>query len=386
MKLFGYRRPDGKIGIRNHVLILPSSMCASETCRMISMQVDGTVPIPNQNGCGQVPKDLKMTVDVLVGLAANPNVYGTVLVGLGCEAAIPREVERQIREHTNKPLYLLIIQEEGGTPKTIKKGVAIAEKLVKESKTLERVEFDMSELILATQCGGSDPTSGIAANPAVGNLCDRVVNLGGTVLMTETTEFVGAERVMAKQAINEEVGKQIYKIVNDFEYELNRVGASIREGNPVPGNFEGGITTLEEKSLGCVLKGGTTPIMEVIGHAQTPTKKGLIVQDTPGHDFASISSMVAGGAQLVVFTTGRGTPSGNGIVPVMKITANHATFENMKDNLDFDASSILDGSKTVEQVGEELFNEVVEIINGKKTKPESFGFNEFGVRRFCCNT
>jgi len=383
MNFLGYRRPDGKVGIRNHVLILPTCACSSETCRMVTMQVQGTISIINQNGCAQVEDDLEITKQVVAGLAANPNVYGTVLIGLGCENAQPNDMEALILSKTNKPLKKLVIQEEGGTTATIKKAVEYALQMIEDASRVQREEFPLSELIVGTNCGGSDPTSGLAANPVVGNLSDRLVDLGSTSILCETTEFIGAEHILAKQAATPEIAKQIYHIIERYEDHLTNVGQSLRNGNPSPGNKAGGITTLEEKSLGCIHKGGHRPIVEVFDYAVCPTKKGLVIMDTPGYDIASVTGIAAGGAQVMVFTTGRGTPTGNAIMPVFKMTGNKSTYESMKDNMDFDASPVIRSEKTVEEMGAELLQDVIDVANGKIVKAEALGFNDIAISRLC---
>ena len=380
MKIYGFRRPDGKIGIRNRVIIMPTSMCASGTAQMIAREVDGTVFIDNQQGCGQTKKDVKMTIDVLVGLAANPNVYGTILIGNGCETAEPHMVKKIIEERTNKPLELIVIQEvDGGTPAVVQQGAEHARRMVRDALAQQRVEFDMSEMIVATECGGSDTTSALAANPAVGVMSDMIIGLGGTVMMSETSEMVGTEHILGAQSATPEIAAQIVKMIKDFEETIMLGGTDLHQNNPNQGNHAGGLSTLEEKSLGCILKAGTTPIVEVLAYAQPPTKKGLVLQDTPAHDMASLVSMAAGGAQIVFFTTGRGTPTGNGIMPVVKLTGNAATYKRMEPNLDIDTSPVIRGEKTMEQMGQEIFDMLIEYINGRPTKPESFGFNEFGI-------
>ena len=383
MKFKGYRRPDGKVGIRNHVLILPTCVCSSETCRIVASQVQRTVTFTNQNGCAQVKGDLEITRQVLAGIAANPNVYGTVLIGLGCENNIPDSMVELIASRTNKPLRKVVIQEEGGTLSAIKKAVQHARELLEEASQVHREVCDFSELIVGTECGGSDPTSGIGSNPVVGDLSDRLIGLGASSILSETTEFIGAEHILAERGATLEVRQAILHIVKRYEDHLRNVGESLRDGNPTPGNIAGGITTLEEKSLGCIHKGGSTAVVEVVDYAEPPTKKGLVIMDTPGHDVASITGMVAGGCQLVVFTTGRGTPTGNPIVPVIKITANKFTYQNMMDNIDFDASPTIDGSQSIEEMGEKLLAEVVSVVHGKITKAEGFGFSEIAINRLC---
>lgn len=383
MEFYGYKRADGKVGVRNHVLILPASVCASDTARMISEKVKGTVTFNNQNGCSQVPADQKYTMDMMAGYAANPNIYGIVVVSLGCENCQMDLVVEEIKKRTNKPMKTLIIQEEGGTLKTVEKGTRYAIKLVQEASLIQKEKFPISELIIGTECGGSDPTSGLAANPVVGEVCDRIVENQGTAVLSETTEFIGAEHILAKRAKNQEVKNRIYEIIERYEKSLEMVGESVRAGNPSPGNKAGGITTLEEKSLGCIHKGGTKEIQDVIDYALPIEKKGLVIMDTPGNDPSSIAGMIAGGAQIILFTSGRGTPTGNPIAPVIKITGNKITYENMKDNIDFNASPLIYGEKSLKTLGNMLLKEVLEVASGKMTRAEILGFIETSVMRIC---
>ncbi|MGX9755445.1 UxaA family hydrolase [Clostridioides difficile] len=383
MKFYGYKRPDGRVGIRNHILILPTSVCASDTTRIIASQVQGAVTFNNQNGCSQVSSDQQLTMDVMAGYAANPNVYGVIVVSLGCENCQNDLVVDAIKERTNKPIKTLVIQEEHGTLKTIEKAVRYAREMAQEASILRKEEFPISELILGTECGGSDPTSGLAANPLIGELSDRLVDLGSTSILSETTEFIGAEHILARRAVNKEVKEKILHIVHRYEDSLKLVGEEVREGNPSPGNIAGGLTSLEEKSLGCIHKGGHRVISEVYDYAKQIDKKGLVIMDTPGNDASSVAGMVAGGAQVVVFSTGRGTPSGNPIAPVIKITGNKITFANMEDNMDFDASPVIYGPQTMEELTDDLLNLVVDVANGKQSKAESLGYTEMAIARVC---
>ena len=383
MNFWGYKRPDGRVGVRNYVLILPASVCASDTTRIIASQVNGAVTFNNQNGCSQVPPDQQLTMDVEAGYAANPNVYGTVVVSLGCENCQMDLVVKAIQERTNKPLKQVIIQEEGGTLKAIDKAVRYAKEMVQEASMMRREECDMSKLIVGTECGGSDPTSGLAANPTIGELSDRLVDLGATSILSETTEFIGAEHILARRGKNEEVKKQILGIVHRYEDALRLVGEEVREGNPSPGNKAGGLTTLEEKSLGCIHKGGHRTIEAVYDYGKQIDTTGLVIMDTPGNDPSSVAGMVAGGCQAVVFSTGRGTPTGNPLVPVIKITGNKLTFKNMEDNIDYDASPVIYGKKTLGEQGDELLAMTMEVVNGKQSKAESLGYTEMAIARVC---
>ncbi|WP_337743770.1 UxaA family hydrolase [Dysosmobacter sp.] len=384
MTFYGYRRPDGRVGVRNRVLILPASVCATDTARIIAQQVEGAISFNNQQGCSQVAPDQQLTMDVMAGYAANPNIYGTVMVSLGCENCQMDLVVKAIEERTNKPLKQVIIQEAGGTLKAVNMAVRYAKEMVAEASMLQKEEFPLSELIVGTECGGSDPTSGLAANPAIGAMSDLVVQAGGTSILSETSEFIGAEHILARRAINKEVHDRIYEITSRFEAHFHAVGEDVRQGNPSPGNKAGGITTLEEKSLGCIHKGGHSPINAVYDYAkQVESKQGLVIMDTPGNDPASVAAMVAGGAQVIVFSSGRGSPVGHPIAPVVKVTGNKITFANMEDNIDFCAAPLIYGEKTVEQLGTDLLNMVVETACGKQTKAEALGFVETAIARIC---
>lgn len=384
MNFYGYRRPDGRVGVRNKVLILPASVCASDTTRIISQQVVGSVTFNNQNGCSQVASDQQFTMDVMAGYAANPNVYGTVVVSLGCENCQMDLVVEAIQARTNKPLKQVVIQEVGGTLKAIDIAVRYAKEMSAQASMQQKEEFPISELIVGTECGGSDPTSGLAANPLIGQLSDLLVAEGATSILSETTEFIGAEHILARRAATPQVHDRIYEIVHRYEEALQLVGEEVRDGNPSPGNKAGGLTTLEEKSLGCIHKGGHTPVNAVYDYGkQVEARSGLVIMDTPGNDPSSVAGMVAGGCQIVVFSTGRGTPTGNPIAPVIKITGNKITFANMEDNMDVDASPIIYGAKTLEEMGDELMQLVKEVADGRQTKAETLGYTEMAIARVC---
>lgn len=383
MELSGYRRPDGRVGIRNKVLILPTCSCASKTCSMVAEQVEGTVTFANQNGCSQTKEDVQYTLDVLAGFAANPNVYGTVVVGLGCEVCAAERICDLIQARTNKPLERVVIQESGGTIGAVAKAVEHARRMAEEASLVRRGPIALSEIIFATECGGSDATSGISANPAVGNVCDRIVGAGGTAILSETPEFIGAEHLLALRAATPEIGARILRIVGRYEDYMNLLHTNLRDANPAPGNIKGGISSLEEKSLGCIYKGGKTAITQVVDYAKEVTAKGLVVMDTPGNDTASLTAMAAGGAQIAAFTTGRGTPVGNPIMPVIKVTGNRETFRKMACNMDFCTGASIDGGETIEEIGAKLYELTLEVIDGRKTRAETFHMDDIAIARFC---
>ena len=383
MKIEGYRRKDGRLGIRNHVLVLPCSVCASETARFVSANVPGTIFLPNQGGCSLSRRDLKTTLETLSGAAANPNVYGTILIGNGCEVVQAELLAEEIRKKTNKELQVFVIRECGGSIRTVEKASQAAAEMVTRAASVTRTGADVAELILGTECGGSDPTSGLVANPVVGKCSDILIAQGGTAILSETPELIGTEQILSKRCVTGDVGERLLKMIGDYEADFLNVGENPRYGNPTPGNIAGGITTLEEKSLGCIHKGGSSPITDVIGYGEPVRTRGLVVSDTPGQDIASILGMAASGAQIVVFTTGHGTPTGSAIVPVIKLTGNAETYRLMQDNIDFDCSGVLRGEQTMEEAGQMLFAQVVRTANGEQTKAERLGFGEVSIARYC---
>ncbi|MCG5031477.1 UxaA family hydrolase [Mesosutterella sp. OilRF-GAM-744-9] len=383
MEFMGYRRSDGQVGVRNYVLILPGCACASETCRLAAAQVQGARNVVINVGCSDVKANTEMNLRVLTGFALNPNVFGVVVVGLGCETVGHRELAAMIRRQTHKKVVSFGIQEEGGTVATTALVVKAAREMAAEASLAQRTPCPLSDLFVAIECGGSDATSGIAANPAVGNMSDRLVDAGASTVMSETVEFIGAEHILARRGATPEIHDQIIRICEEYEKHLAGVGQDCRTGQPTTGNKAGGLSTIEEKSLGCIYKGGTRPVVEVLREAQRPTKKGALIMDTPGYDIASVTSMVAGGATLVVFTTGRGTPTGHALAPVIKVTGNRETAHRMADNMDIDVSGILEGDLTIEQAGSRILEEVVKVAGGKTTKAESFGFSDIAVDHIC---
>ncbi len=383
MEFYGYRRKEGRPGIRNHVLLLPTCACASESCRIAASQVRGAVSIVFNTGCSDVAANTAMSQKVLTGFALNPNVYGVVIIGLGCETVPHAKLREKIESQTSKPVVSFGIQEEGGTLKTIEKAVRAAREMAAAAGMQQKERFDISELLMGIECGGSDATSGIASNPAVGNLSDRLVDLGASTIMSESIEWIGGEHVLARRAATPEIHDQIIRVCEAYEKHLLAAGQDCRAGQPTPGNKAGGLSTIDEKSLGCIRKGGTRPIVEVLEQAERPTKKGAIVMDTAGYDISSVTSMVAAGCQVVIFTTGRGTPTGNAIVPVFKVTANAHTYSWMEDNMDADLSPILSGDKTIAESGAMLLEDIHEVANGRLTKAEAYGFSDIAVDHVC---
>ncbi|MDR1048923.1 MAG: UxaA family hydrolase [Synergistaceae bacterium] len=379
----GYVRPDGSVGVRNFLLVLPSVVCANDTAVRIAAQLSGAVSVTHQHGCAQLPADAAQTRRTLAGFAANPNVAACIVVGLGCETIQAEDVARDAAGLApGKPVAALCIQDEGGTLDTIGKGVKIGRGMLAEISLLRREEQPLSKLILGLECGGSDAWSGLSANPAVGDASDRLIRAGGTSILSETQEMIGAEHLLAERAVDPEVAERLLFIVRRAEEGALSGGVDIRLANPTPGNRKGGLSTLEEKSLGCLSKAGLeAPLLEVLDYAERPSKRGLVVMDTPGHDIESITGMAAGGAQVFFFTTGRGTCTGCPIAPVIKICSNTPAFERMRDNMDIDAGPVVTGEKTISEAGEALFGEMLAVAGGKSTKSEELGYGSFAVNR-----
>ena len=376
----GYRRQVGRAGVRNHLLVLPTSVCAGRVAEEIARAVPGCVSAVHAYGCCQVGADAELTFRTLLRTAANPNVGATLVVGLGCEGLEPVPMLGAV-ERLGKPGAGLIIQEAGGTERAVGQGIQIAGRLAQAIGSQRREELPASELMLGLECGGSDPTSGLAANPALGVASDRLIALGGSAMLSETTESIGAEHVLARRAVSEPVRSRLLEIVHDCEMRALRLGQDLRGSQPTPGNIAAGISSLEEKSLGCIHKAGSAPIQGVVGYGEPPMGSGLFVMDTPGQDVESMCGMAAGGVQLMVFTTGVGTPTGNPVMPVIKVTANPRTASRMADNIDLDLSGVLDGSLSIPDAGELILAEILAVASGKPTKAEQLGHAEFSIYR-----
>ncbi len=378
----GYRRPGGRVGVRNHLLVVPTVICSSIVSERVAAAVApiGTA-LPHTAGCGQLGPDMHTTHETLAAYCRHPNVGAVLVIALGCEQVVAQELAEAARR-AGKPAQILAIQSEGGTVRTTERGIALARGMVEELARAPRERCDISSLILSVKCGGSDYTSGLASNPALGRVADRVVDLGGAAVLGEIAEIMGAEHLLAARAPQSETAVRLFRVINRVESEAIALGLDIRGTQPSPGNIRGGLTTIEEKSLGATHKGGErTPLADVVGYAAPITKPGLTVMDTPGLDVESVTGMVGGGAQAVVFTTGLGTPTGNPIAPVIKITGNARTAVSMADNIDLDVSGVLDNRETLDTAANRLFDEVLAVCSGRQTAAERLGFREFAIHR-----
>jgi altronate dehydratase large subunit len=380
-QFLGYRRPDGRVGVRNHLLVVPTVICASVVAERVAAAVPLGAALPHLAGCGQLGPDLQLTHETLTAYCAHPNVGAVLVIALGCEQVVAQYLAESARR-AGKPAEIVAIQSEGGTVRTTARATEIAAGLVAALERDQREPLDVSSLILCVKCGGSDYTSGLAANPALGRVADRLVDFGGSAVLGEIAEIMGAEHLLAARATSTETGAQLIRIISRVEAEARALGLDIRGTQPSPGNIRGGLTTIEEKSLGATHKGGErTPLSDVVPYSARITRRGLTVMDTPGLDVESVTGMVGGGAQVVVFTTGLGTPTGNPIAPVIKITGNARTAVSMADNLDLDVSGILDDRETLDSAGDRLFAKVIDVCSGKLTAAERLGHKEFAIHR-----
>ena len=370
----GYVRPDGKVGARNYVGVIPSVTCAKDVAQAICRQVMGTVSFLHHQGCCQMPPDLERVTDTLISLGKSPNLASVLVVSLGCEGT---DHERMVKEiaATGKHVEIIHIQELGGVSKAIQAGTDIARRLVIEASGLQRQPVDVSNIVMAIKCGASDTTSGMASNCVIGYVADKLVDLGATVIFGETTEFIGGEHLLARRAVSKEVGDKIFKIVNDMENRAKAIGCDMRKGQPTPGNIAGGLSSIEEKTLGAIVKSGTRPIQGVLDYPEFVTdQKGLWIKDTPGREPEILTGMAATGAQFMMFSTGRGAPQGFPCMPVVKICGNPITYPRMEQDMDLNAGLIITGDKTIEQVGEEAFAKALRTLSGEMTKNEAIQY------------
>jgi altronate hydrolase len=380
----GIRRPDGRVATRNYIGILTSVNCSATVARMIARHfennlhdypnVDGVVALTHKTGCGMA-SDGEAT-DVLrrtiAGYARHPNFFSSQLVGLGCEA---NQVNVLIASQKLKKQDAFTIQEKGGTRKAVETGIARIKEILPEANKVKREPVPASHLILGLQCGGSDGYSGISANPALGAAVDLLVRHGGTAILSETPEIYGAEHLLTRRAVSREVGEKLIARIKWWEEYTARNGNEMNN-NPSPGNKAGGLTTILEKSLGAVAKGGTTNLVDVYEYAEPVTAKGFVYMDTPGYDPVSATGQVAGGANMICFTTGRGSAYGCKPSPSLKLATNTPLFVHQEDDMDINCGTIIDGTETIQQAGERFFKLILETASGRKSKSEEFGYGD----------
>jgi altronate dehydratase large subunit len=367
MNFQGYQRENGTVGVRNHLLVLASVSCANGVVEAIGRELPEVVAVTQGYGCGYAIEDFRVSILTLGGLVNHPNVGAALVIGLGCEML---KAELLTKAAEGKPVESLVIQESGGSQATTEKGVAIARKLLEQIEAVERTPVPVSELVVGLQCGGSDALSGVTANPAVGAAADRFVGAGGTVILAETTEMIGTAHILKRRGATPEIGEQVEKLVTEHHAHVRAELGELAGMVIAPGNIEGGLSSITEKSLGAITKGGTTPLQEVIDYGTHPSKRGFVIMDTPGYDIDSMAGIAAGGAQIMLFTTGRGSVAGFPTVPVVKISSNSRIFQNMPGDMDVNAGTVVDEGKTIDEVGQEIFDRALEVAAGERTCAE----------------
>lgn len=385
----GFLRPDGRVGTRNYIAIVAASNCAAHTAELIAKSfsdeqlppnVDGVIAFPHGEGCGHtIGPDTEQLQRTLEGVLYHPNVSAALILGLGCEV-------NQVSHYLGRPagagaeLYGLTLQESGGTLGALGEARNQVRQFIERAASDRRTEQPASKINLGLNCGGSDSFSGITANPALGYCCDLIVEAGGTIVLAETTEIFGAEHILARKARSSGVADKLLGCVARYKAYLQQFGGQFND-NPSPGNKEGGLTNIIEKSLGAIAKAGTSPLEDVVQYAERASTPGFVFMDTPGYDPVSITGLAAGGVNLIAFTTGRGSAIGFPSVPVLKIASNSAMYRRMTGNMDVNAGRIADGTATVEEVGTEIFEHLLRVASGERTHAEELGHHEFAPWR-----
>ena len=383
----GYVRPDGKVGTRNYIGVFTASNCAATVVRKIANHftperlkgypnIDGVVPFIIDGGCGlPYGGPLELLRRSIGGYINNPNIAGAVVCALGCERNNIDEMFESLHLHESDRLKRLVLQELGGTRKTVERGIAEINQMLPLADQAVRTPVSVEHLTVALQCGGSDGFSGLSANPALGAAMDRLIKNGGTAVLSETTEIFGVEHTLTRRAVTPEVGQ---KLVDRMNWWLTySAGSDVQiNGKVSPGNNKGGITNILEKSLGGVKKGGETGLMDVIEYAMPITQKGLVFMDSPGFDPVAATGQVAGGANLIAFTTGRGSCYGGVPVPCTKLATNTSMYQIMEEDMDINCGQIIDGEKTVQEMGDLIFDQLIRVASGEKTKSELLGVGE----------
>ncbi|ECU9384890.1 TPA: UxaA family hydrolase [Salmonella enterica subsp. diarizonae serovar 61:l,v:z35] len=382
----GIRRADGRVATRNFIGVLSSVNCSATVVRAVEdhfrsrglsdfPNVDGIVALPQSFGCAFGSDSEMMTVmrRTIAGYATHVNFAGIVIVGLGCESFQIKDMMNAHKLHEGAMFHTLTIQESGGTRNAIEKGISLILDMLPEANRVKREPVPVSEIILALECGGSDSYSGISANPALGYAVDRLVRQGGTAILSETSEVYGAEHLLTRRAISREVGEKLIRRIEWWEDYCERTGSEMNN-NPSAGNKAGGLTTVLEKSLGGIAKAGTTSLVEVYEYAEPVNAKGVVFMDTPGYDPMAVTGQIAGGANLVCFTTGRGSAFGSKPTPCLKIATNNTLWRRQQDDMDVNCGTIVEGEETIEQAGERIYQRLIETASGVRTRSEELGY------------
>jgi altronate hydrolase len=384
----GIHRNDGSVGTRNYIAVLSTVNCSASVARLIANAftadimadfpyVDGVFPVTHGTGCCMIPEGegFSFLQRALAGYARNPNVSGVLLVGLGCEGNPISSLMQNMNLKAGPMFHSLDIQASGGTRETVRNGIACVKDMLATANRVRRAPRGADHIVLGLECGGSDAFSGISANPALGVAVDTLIVHGGTAVLSETPEIYGAEHLLTRRAVSRWVGEKLLERIRWWEDYTRRLGGSINN-NPTPGNRAGGITTILEKSLGALAKGGTTPLMDVYTYGEPVSVRGLVFMDTPGYDPVSVTGMIAGGANVLCFTTGRGSVSGFRPVPTIKLASNTKMFRHLMDDMDINCGHIVDGKASVQEMGQEIFRHILDIASGEKTQSERPGLGD----------
>lgn len=373
----GYERADGRIGIRNHTVVLSVVTYSNALARNVADDVDGVVPVFNQYGRALKGEDATLQRETMAKMGTNPNVGAALVVGYTEDQVRP--VAEPIAE-AGKPVETVVILGQGTVDATAEATRKAAD-LRRAAAGATEVPAGLADLVVGAECGGSDTTSGICSNPATGRVVDRVVEAGGRGMFSESVEILGGERNLVERAATPEVADDVRALVDYVERRAEEIGVNINESNPVPDNVEGGLTTIEEKSIGAILKGGSKPIQGVLDYGEQPPEPGLFFMDTPAPAQESMTGMAAGGATVQIFSTGNGNPAGNPVVPVVKVSGNPETVDRMADHIDVDVSEVLEEGVSIDAAGEKLLDEVVAVADGKPVAAELLGHREFAIKR-----
>lgn len=372
MKFQGFVRKLG-VGVRNHVAVFCTVGCSAYVARKIVETNPRARAVIHHQGCCHVPPEIAYVEKILINLALNPNIHSALFVSLGCEGVSAEKVADAVSRYKEAEVVRVL---DDGTSGAISRGSRIIEAMLREAERVKREEFELSEIKLAIKCGGSDFTSGIISNPVAGKVADMIVEGGGTVIFGETTEVIGAEHVLADRAINEEVARKVYRVVEEMERRIIATGFDMRGGQPTPGNIRGGITTIEEKSVGAICKVGSTKLVDVVEYGELVKQRGLIFMDSPGREPEVLTGFAAGGAQITLFTTGLGVPQGYPVMPVVKVSGNPETCKRLHEHIDVDLSKVFYGEESIDVAARRVLNEILEVASGKPTKAELLGYDE----------
>ncbi len=374
----GYARPDGSYGVRNYVAIISTADNSNFIARRVAEMIKGTIPVCPCFGRGEIGADMDLHIQTMGGMGANPNVHSAVIVSL--EPVMAEKIARIIRA-AGKEVLVFSMDECGGSIGCTEQAVRAAKKLMIQASMEQRTEIGIEHLQLGVECGGSDTTSGVVSNPATGKVADVLVDAGGTVILSETTEWMGAERNLCSRAATPEVGEKIVKAIQWYEDYIKSIGVDLNGFNPAPDNIKGGLSTIEEKALGSIKKGGTRPIQDMLTCAQKPQAKGMYLMDAPTGGVENTTALAGAGCQLIIFSTGKGNPLGNPIVPTIKVTGNDRTIKKSGENIDVDLSAVIVEDMSLEKAGEILYERMIDHANGKLTTAEALGDLEIAVTR-----